>query len=122
MLVCGLLAGDSSAPAASRLSTVADTVPLLWRFHRIHHAPGLVAWHRSWWLHHADLGLGYTFDDMPAQYVRLELRRMEMLWRSRRPMGLTSLPPEAMAEPPARRLAWLLGRAAIDGLPPAGIY
>ncbi len=73
-------------------------------------------------VHHADLGLGYTFDDLPDQYVRLELRRMEMLWRARRPMGLTSLPPEAVAEPAARRLAWLLGRASIDGLPPAGIY
>src|SRR5215468_8330400 len=33
------------------------TVPLLWRFHRIHHAPGIVAWHRSWWIHPADIAL-----------------------------------------------------------------
>jgi sterol desaturase/sphingolipid hydroxylase (fatty acid hydroxylase superfamily) len=32
-------------------------VPLLWRFHRVHHAPGLVAWHRSWWIHPVDIAL-----------------------------------------------------------------
>jgi len=32
-------------------------VPLLWRVHRLHHAPGTLAWHRSWWIHPADLAL-----------------------------------------------------------------
>ena len=73
-------------------------------------------------VHHADLGIGYTFADMPSDYVRLELRRMEMLWQARRPMGLTALPREALALPPAERLAWLLGRTSIDGLEPARIY
>jgi hypothetical protein len=44
-----------------------------------------------------------------------------MLWASRKPMGLTDLPPEAMAVPPRHRLAWMLGRVEIDGLGPAGI-
>jgi maleylpyruvate isomerase len=73
-------------------------------------------------IHHADLGLGYTFDDLPDVYLRDELRRMEMLWAARQPMGMTALPPTALALAPAQRLAWLMGRAAIDGLGPAAIY
>ena len=73
-------------------------------------------------IHHADLGLGYTFDDLPDAYLREELRRMEMLWAARQPMGMTPLPDRALAVPPPQRLAWLMGRAAIDGLAPAAIY
>jgi maleylpyruvate isomerase len=62
-------------------------------------------------LHHIDLGLGYGFADLPADFVRIELRRAEMTWAARRPMGMTAMPPEAVAEPPHRRLAWLTGRA-----------
>lgn len=60
-------------------------------------------------------------DAWPADFVRTELRRMTMLWASRRPMGLTDLPAAALAAAPAQRLAWLLGRAEIDGLEPAGV-
>lgn len=67
-------------------------------------------------VHHTDLGVGYDWDDWPADYVRLDLERMTMLWNSRRPMGLTGLPPLALQAPPAQRLAWLLGRARIDGV------
>jgi len=73
-------------------------------------------------VHHVDLGLGYTFQDWPSDYVRKDLRRMQMLWDSRKPMGMTGLPPAALAAPPHQRLAWLLGRGAIDGLPEAGIF
>lgn len=72
-------------------------------------------------VHHADLGLGYTFADMPARYVRQELRMMEMLWRAGRPMGMTQLPDAALALPPPTRLAWMLGRTEIDGLAPANL-
>jgi maleylpyruvate isomerase len=69
-------------------------------------------------LHHVDLGLpGYGPDDWPADFVALELRRAEMAWRAARPMGLTALPAGALALAPARRLAWLAGRLAVDGLP-----
>ena len=44
-------------------------------------------------VHRVDLGLGYEPEDWPAEYVRLELREMEMRWNARRPMGLTGLPP-----------------------------
>jgi maleylpyruvate isomerase len=67
-------------------------------------------------VHRVDLGLGYEAEDWPDEYVRLELRNMEMLWNARRPMGLTGLPPEALAVPPRTRLAWLLGRTDIPGL------
>lgn len=73
-------------------------------------------------VHRVDLGLGYEPDDWPEQYVRLELRELEMRWNARRPMGLTGLPPEALAVAPPVRLAWLLGRTVIEGLPPAGIF
>jgi maleylpyruvate isomerase len=72
-------------------------------------------------VHHADLGLGYSWKDWDGDYVRLDLARLTMLWASRRPMGLTDLPPEAMSVTDHQRLAWLLGRAEIDGLPAAGI-
>ena len=73
-------------------------------------------------IHHADLGIGFTFDDLPAAYLREELRRMEMLWASRQPMGMTTLPPLALAAPPPDRLAWLMGRSMIDGVDPAAVY
>ncbi|MEY4340165.1 MAG: hypothetical protein RLZ14_2015 [Actinomycetota bacterium] len=72
-------------------------------------------------VHHADLGLGYAWRDWPTAYVRLELQRMTMLWNSRRSMGLTGLPPQALAVDDHHRTAWLLGRADIDGLDPAGL-
>ena len=72
-------------------------------------------------VHRADLGLGYGPDDWPAEYVRTELVGLEMRWNARRPMGLTGLPPAALAAPEPHRLAWLLGRAEIDGLDPAGV-
>ena len=74
-------------------------------------------------VHHADVGdAGFTAEQWPAEYVREELRRMEMLWSARRPMGATGLPALALHAPPTRRLQWLLGRADIDGLGPAGVY
>jgi maleylpyruvate isomerase len=72
-------------------------------------------------VHHADLGLDYSWADWDDEYVRLDLGRMGMLWASRKPMGMTELPREALAVEPRRRLAWLLGRAQIEGLAPAGI-
>ncbi|MEQ1700983.1 MAG: maleylpyruvate isomerase N-terminal domain-containing protein [Ilumatobacteraceae bacterium] len=73
-------------------------------------------------LHHTDLGLGYGWAEWPADYVRLELVRMQMQWASRKPMGLTTLPAAAMALPEAHRVAWLTGRAEVAGLEPAGIF
>lgn len=74
-------------------------------------------------LHDLAPGLGSVSDpqDWPADFVRTDLRRMTMMWASRRPMGLTELPEAALAAPPALRLAWLLGRADIAGLGPAGV-
>ena len=72
-------------------------------------------------VHHADLGLGFAWTDWDPEYVRAELARLTMLWASRKPMGLTELPPEAMRVSDHHRLAWLLGRTEIEGLGPAGI-
>lgn len=73
-------------------------------------------------IHHIDLDIGVGFHDLPPEYLRLELRRMQMLWTARQPMGLTPLPDAALAASPPDRLAWLLGRADIEGLEPAGIF
>ncbi len=73
-------------------------------------------------VHHVDLGLAYVAESWPGAYVKLELTRLEQQWAARRPMGLTRLPDEALAAPPAHRLAWLLGRREIEGLGPAGIF
>jgi maleylpyruvate isomerase len=72
-------------------------------------------------VHRYDLGLGYRFEDWPAAYARTELNELTMRWNARRPMGLTGLPAEALALPEPERLAWLLGRLEIPGLPPAGV-
>ena len=72
-------------------------------------------------VHHADLGLpAFTVDDWSGGYVRRELQRELMTWRSRKPMGFADLPPAALALSPNRRLAWLLGRQQVDGLPDPG--
>jgi maleylpyruvate isomerase len=74
-------------------------------------------------VHHADLGDdGYTPADWPQDYVREELRRMEMLFNARKPMGATGLPGAALRADPLQRLCWLLGRVEIDGLEPAGVF
>jgi maleylpyruvate isomerase len=73
-------------------------------------------------IHHADLGLAYAPADWPAEWVRLELGRLTMLWSSRRPMGMAELPSAAHRADDLTRLLWLLGRGEIAGLEPAGIY
>jgi hypothetical protein len=73
-------------------------------------------------VHHSDLGLGYTPADWPGDWMRLELRRLTMLWTSRRPMGMTDLPAEAVALDDRTRLLWLLGRIDVPELAPAGIF
>jgi maleylpyruvate isomerase len=73
-------------------------------------------------VHRADLGLGYGPEDWPREYVRTEIGELTMAWNARRPMGLTGLPREALEAPEPQRLAWLLGRADIPGLSPAGVF
>ena len=72
-------------------------------------------------VHRADLGLGYSFADMPADFVRFESRRLEMLWKARQPMGMTSLPDPVVRLPEHERLAWLFGRTVVATVEPAGV-
>jgi maleylpyruvate isomerase len=67
-------------------------------------------------IHHADLGFEFGYDDLTDLYVRLELDQQVMLWRSRKPMGMTELPDIAKKLQPSQRLAWLMGRVVVDGL------
>ncbi|NND76506.1 MAG: maleylpyruvate isomerase family mycothiol-dependent enzyme [Ilumatobacter sp.] len=73
-------------------------------------------------IHHIDLDIGHDFSDLADEYVRIELKRLEMTWAARQPMGMTPLPDAALALDPPLRLAWLTGRASIDGLEPAGVF
>ncbi len=77
---------------------------------------------REVWLHMIDLDLGVEFADLDPLYVRLEVDHLAMLWCARQPMGMAKLPTAALALPPIERLAWLTGRAEVDGLAPAGIF
>lgn len=121
------LCDDVTKTAAQLEVTWAEMPPEAWARHGITIAGEIsmldlvfIRW-REVCVHHADLGLGYTWADWDDEYVRLELARLTMLWASRKPMGLTDLPPQALAVPAHQRVAWLLGRTAIDGLPEAGI-
>lgn len=73
-------------------------------------------------IHRIDLGLGFTFVNLPADFLRAEVARMTGMWASRKPMGFTDLPPAALALQPADRLAWLTGRLEVPGLDPAGLF
>jgi maleylpyruvate isomerase len=73
-------------------------------------------------IHHIDLRIGATFADLPSEYVRRELVQLEMLWKARQPMGLTTLPATALALTPPDRLAWLSGRRQVEGLAPANVW
>jgi maleylpyruvate isomerase len=68
-------------------------------------------------LHLTDLDVGIEYDRWPSHYVRLELDRQKMVWAASHAMGLTQLPQAAMKLDENHRLAWLLQRAEVDGLP-----
>lgn len=73
-------------------------------------------------IHRIDLGLGYGFADLPTDYVRTDLALMTMLWTSRQPMGMTTLPDAVLRLAEHDRLAWLFGRITVDGAEPAGVF
>jgi len=68
-------------------------------------------------VHLTDLNMGISYNEWPDYYVRLELERQKMAWAASHPMGLTQLPQAAMKLPEKQRLAWLLQREDVEGLP-----
>lgn len=76
-------------------------------------------------VHMADCGLVELGLDGPDawsdHFVREDLRLMTMQWQARRSMGLTDLPPAVLRLDPRDRLAWLHGRATVEGVEPAGL-
>ena len=68
-------------------------------------------------VHMVDLDTGYTHEDWPDLYVRMELERQRMAWAASHPMGLTQLPARAQELPEKLRVAWLIRRASVEGLP-----
>ncbi len=69
-------------------------------------------------VHLVDLDIGIGRDSWPELWVRHELERQKMAWAASRPMGLTLLPRRALELTERDRLAWLIGRLEVDGLPP----
>lgn len=68
-------------------------------------------------VHLTDLDVGIQFDAWPDFYVRLELERQKMMWTASHPMGLTQIPQAALQLSEKHRLAWLLQRVEVEGLP-----
>ena len=68
-------------------------------------------------VHLTDMNVGIGWDTWPSLYVRLELERQKMAWAASHAMGLTLLPKAALQLPENQRLAWLLQRTDVDGLP-----
>lgn len=68
-------------------------------------------------VHLTDLDVGRGWETWPSLYVRLELERQKMAWAASHAMGLTQLPKAALQLPENQRLAWLLRRTDVDGLP-----
>jgi maleylpyruvate isomerase len=69
-------------------------------------------------VHHSDLGLpGFTPADWSAGYIAIDLPDRVGDWQQQN--GGASLPPEVASAAPWQQLAWLLGRNAGPGLPPA---
>ena len=68
-------------------------------------------------VHLTDLNVGIGYDQWPDYYVRLDLERQKMAWAASHPMGLTQFPQEVTQLPEKQRLAWLLQRESVEGLP-----
>ena len=68
-------------------------------------------------VHLTDLDVGIEYDEWPDLFVRMELDRQKMAWAASHPMGLTQLPGYAMKLPDKQRLAWLLTRTHVEGIP-----
>ena len=73
-------------------------------------------------VHHADLGIGYTWQNWDPLFVRYDLDRQAMAWKARKPMGLTTLPNVVQQLPPNQRLAWFYNRIAVADVSPADPY
>ncbi len=72
-------------------------------------------------IHHVDLGLvSFGPKDWSREFLRRELHLQEMAWRASHTLGLTALPAAALKLPAYDRLAWLLGRLVVAGLPNPG--
>lgn len=72
-------------------------------------------------VHWVDLGCSHNLEDLDSHYLRSDLRLLEMLWRARRPIGMTPLHGDILRIPPHERLGWFLGRIEVDGVPPSGL-
>lgn len=68
-------------------------------------------------VHTTDLDVGFGWQEWPDLYVRMELDRQKMAWAASHPMGLTQIPAAAMALPEKQRVAWLIQRESVEGLP-----
>ena len=72
-------------------------------------------------VHTGDLGLdeigSYGIDTWSEDYIRHDVAFLTMQYKARGSMGLVDLPDAVRTAPPRYRLAWLLGRFDVDGVP-----
>jgi maleylpyruvate isomerase len=68
-------------------------------------------------VHLTDMNIGLGYEEWPDFYVRQELERQRMAWAASHGIGLTLIPQAALALSDKHRLAWLLQRVEVDGLP-----
>lgn len=60
------------------------TVPLLWRFHAVHHAPGDLTWSRAWRQHPVDVALHAMLVALPGVLLGVSLAQFAALLLVRR--------------------------------------
>ncbi|MFM7756640.1 MAG: maleylpyruvate isomerase N-terminal domain-containing protein [Actinomycetota bacterium] len=72
-------------------------------------------------VHTGDLGLddigSRGIDTWSEDYIRHDVAFLTMQYKARGSMGLVDLPDAVRTAPPRYRLAWLLGRFDVDGVP-----
>lgn len=68
-------------------------------------------------VHLSDLGMGVEPADWDAEYVQWDLPAFQDRWVQRHATDTGRLPDAALALAPWQRLAWLLGRVDLPGLP-----
>ena len=68
-------------------------------------------------VHLTDMNIGIGYEQWPDFYVRQELERQRMAWAATHGIGLTLIPQAALALNDKHRLAWLLQRVEVEGLP-----
>lgn len=83
-----VLAWFATELAAYWLHRLMHRIPLLWRFHRMHHADVPLAWHQSWWIHPVDIAMFAVVAASVTWLVGAPLTAAPWLLLARRAWGI----------------------------------